>query len=269
MSQVCDRKRTTVRDIAARKGGEPLVCLTAYSALIASLLDEHVDLLLVGDSVATAQHGAPNTVGITLDQMIFHGQSVMRANPKALVALDLPFGSYEASPQQAFETASRVLKETGVDAVKLEGGEKVADTISFLTQNGIPVMAHVGLLPQSYLATGGYRVVGRADEEEARLLQDARAVEEAGAFCVVIEGVVEALARKVSDKISIPTIGIGASAACDGQILVTDDLLGFFDWTPKFARPYANLRAVIKQAVSEYANDVRERSFPSENETYS
>lgn len=268
MSQATNRKKMTIRDIAGRKGGEPIVCLTTYSAALTRLIDPHADLLLVGDSLATAQHGFDTTVQITLDQMIFHTQSAMRAGPTSVVIVDMPFGCYEASPQAAFASAARIMKETGADGVKLEGGEKMAPTIRFLTENGIPVLAHIGLLPQSINATGGYRVVGRSGAEEERLRRDAKAIEEAGAFAVVMEGMVEPVARHLTGMLKIPTIGIGASSACDGQVLVTDDLLGLFDWTPKFVRRYANLRETITEAVAAYAGDVRSRSFPAEAETY-
>ncbi len=268
MSKNQTLKRNSVSTIRARKGKEPIVCLTAYTALMAQLLDEHVELLLVGDSVGTVLHGAKTTVQVSVGDMIFHGRSVMKAEPKSLVVIDLPFGSYEASPQAAFETAARVLKETGADAVKLEGGTEMAPTIQFLTSRGIAVMAHIGLLPQSVLVKGGYKVVGRGKEEAAYLMKDAKAVCEAGAFAVVLEGVIEDVATEITQAITIPTIGIGASPACDGQILVTEDLLGFFEQTPKFVREYADLRGIITKAVSRYADDVNARQFPTNAETY-
>ena len=268
MSQTPPSKRQSVRTIRARKSGEPIVCLTAYTAPMARLLDPHVDLLLVGDSVGTVLHGHETTVQVTLEDMIHHGLAVTHARPNALVVIDLPFGSYEASPVHAFEAASRVLKETGADAVKLEGGGVMAETISFLTQRGVAVMAHIGLQPQSVLADGGYRIVGRDRAEWRRLHEDAKAVDEAGAFAVVLEGVVEPLAREITDKISIPTIGIGASPVCDGQILVTEDMLGFFERTPKFVREYAELRTAIDRAIAAYAKDVRSREFPGADECY-
>ena len=267
--QSLPRKKTTVSHIRQRKNDAPIVCLTSYSAPITSLLDKHVDLLLVGDSVAMVHHGHTSTLPITLDEMIYHGRAVMRANPKSLVVIDLPFGTYEASPQQAHETSVRVLQETGADAIKLEGGELQAATIEFPTQRGIPVLAHVGLQPQSVMATGGYKIVGKTAEQETQFMRDARAVEQAGAFAVVFEGVIESLAAQATKELSIPTIGIGASVHCDGQILVTDDMLGIFERTPKFVKKYADLHTIIDEAVETYAKDVSSRSFPSENEIYS
>ncbi len=268
MSHVKPVRRTNVADIRNRKNGEPIVCLTAYTSMMTEILDPYVDLILVGDSVGTVLHGHDSTIPVTLDEMIFHARSVKRASPTSLLVVDLPFGSYEASPQQAYETASRVLKETGADTVKLEGGVTQAASIRFLAERGVPVMAHIGLRPQAVRATGGYRIVGKTEEETANLIADADAVTEAGAFCVVLEGVIESLAREITDRISIPTIGIGASPACDGQILVTEDMLGYFDRTAKFVRRFANLRETIDQAVSAYADDVRGRRFPGESETY-
>jgi 3-methyl-2-oxobutanoate hydroxymethyltransferase len=268
MSHVKPVRRTNVADIRSRKKGEPIVCLTAYTSMMTEILDPYVDLILVGDSVGTVLHGHDSTIPVTLEEMIFHARSVKRAAPTSLLVVDLPFGSYEASPQHAYETASRVLKETGADAVKLEGGVTQAASIRFLAERGVPVMAHIGLRPQAVRATGGYRIVGKTEEETANLVADADAVTEAGAFCVVLEGVIETLAREITDRISIPTIGIGASPECDGQILVTEDMLGYFDRTAKFVRRFANLRETIDRAVSEYADEVRGRRFPAESETY-
>ncbi|NNL88430.1 MAG: 3-methyl-2-oxobutanoate hydroxymethyltransferase [Marinicaulis sp.] len=268
MSSVNPIRKQTVSHIRARKGKAPIVCLTAYDALMTEILDPHVDLLLVGDSAGTVLHGAETTIPVTLDEMILHGRSVMRADPKSLVVIDLPFGSYEASPQQAFDTASRVLKETGADAVKLEGGVTQAETINFLTERGVPVMAHVGLRPQAVRATGGYKIVGKTDVECEAMRADIDAVTEAGAFCVVLEGVIENLARELTARIEIPTIGIGASPACDGQILVTHDMLGLLEKTPKFVRLFANLRETIGDAIGAYAEAVRDGSFPAAEETY-
>lgn len=268
MSSVAPVRKTTAAEIRRRKGGEPIVCLTAYTAMMAEILDPHVDILLVGDSVGTVLHGQESTIPVTLEAMIFHARSVNRAAPKALLAVDLPFGTYESGPQQAFETASRVLKETGADAVKLEGGVCQAETIRFLVNRGVPVMAHIGLRPQAVRATGGYRIVGKTEAECNDLRADADAVAEAGAFSVVLEGVVEPLARELTERIGIPTIGIGGSPACDGQILVTEDLLGMFERTPKFVRRFANLRETIDSAISEYADAVRKRTFPADAETY-
>ncbi len=235
---------------------------------MAELLDEACDLLLVGDSVGMVVHGLPNTVGVTLDMMILHGQAVMRGSRRAMVVVDMPFGSYEGSPEEAYANAARVMKETGAQAVKVEAGSAVVDTIDFLVRRGIPVMGHVGLRPQAVLVDGGFRAKGKGEDERARILAEAKATAEAGAFSLVVEGVAEGLAREITEAVQVPTIGIGASAGCDGQILVTDDMLGLFDWTPKFVRRYADLRGEISQAVQAYAEDVRARRFPGPGETY-
>jgi 3-methyl-2-oxobutanoate hydroxymethyltransferase len=268
MSSHTEVRRLTAPDIRARKGGEPIVCLTAYSAPVAQILDPHCDLLLVGDSVGMVVHGLPNTVGVTLEMMIMHGQAVMRGAKHAMVVVDMPFGSYEASPQLAYANAARVLKETGAQAVKVESGPSIADTVAFLVERGIPVMGHVGLRPQAVNVDGKFRAKGRNADERARVLAEARAADEAGAFAIVVEGVDESLAPEITAAVSAPTIGIGASARCDGQILVTDDMLGLFDWTPKFVRRYAHLRAAIDKAASGYGADVRARRFPAAAETY-
>ncbi|MBJ7448285.1 MAG: 3-methyl-2-oxobutanoate hydroxymethyltransferase [Brevundimonas sp.] len=261
-------KRITVPDIRARKGGEPIVVLTAYDAPTAALMDAHCDILLVGDSVGMAVHGLTSTVGVTLEMMILHGQAVMRGAKRALVVIDMPFGSYEAGLETAYANAVRVLKETGAQAVKVESGPTAPATIDYLVKRGVPVMGHVGLLPQSINIDGSFKAKGREEGERARILQSARDTADAGAFAVVIEGVAEGLAREITEAIDKPTIGIGASAACDGQVLVSSDMLGLFDWTPKFVRKYADLRGVIDQAVATYADDVRARRFPAEVETY-
>lgn len=260
--------RVTAADIAARKGGEPIVCLTAYDAPTAALLDGICDLLLVGDSVGMVVHGLPSTVGVTLDMMILHGQAVMRGARTSLVVIDMPFGSYEGSPEQAFANAARILKETGAQAVKLESGRYAAETIRFLVERGIPVMGHVGLRPQAVNVTGGFKAKGRTTAERAEILAEADATAAAGAFAVVVEGVAEDLAVEITDKIAAPTIGIGASAACDGQILVTQDMLGLFDWTPKFVKRYADLRGVVEEAAATYAREVRARTFPAGAQVY-
>ncbi|WP_295216303.1 3-methyl-2-oxobutanoate hydroxymethyltransferase [uncultured Brevundimonas sp.] len=261
-------KRITVPDIAGRKGGEPIVCLTAYDAPMAALLDPHCDVLLVGDSLGMAVHGLPNTVGVTLEMMILHGQAVMRGARRAMVVVDMPFGSYEGGKEVAYANCVRVMKETGAQAVKLETSIEVAEIVAFLVRRGIPVMGHVGLRPQAILAEGGFKAKGRTDSERDRVLAEARAVAEAGAFCIVIEGVAESLAREITETIDAPTIGIGASAACDGQVLVVNDMLGMFDWTPKFVRKYADLRTEIDRAAAAFASDVKTRRFPAEVETY-
>jgi 3-methyl-2-oxobutanoate hydroxymethyltransferase len=261
-------RRLAAPDIAARKGGEPIVCLTAYTAPMAEILDVHCDLMLVGDSVGMVVHGLPNTVGVTLEMMILHGQAVMRTAKRAMVVIDMPFGSYEGAPEEAYANAARIMKETGAQAVKVESGPTVVDTIEYLVKRGIPVMGHVGLRPQSVLVDGGFKAKGKANDERVRILEEAKATARAGAFAVVVEGVAEGLAREITDAIAAPTIGIGASAGCDGQILVTDDMLGLFDWTPKFVRRYGDLRGEIGRAVAAYADDVRARRFPGPAEIY-
>ena len=255
--------KMTVTGVSARKGGDPLVCLTAYTSLTAQLLDDHADVLLVGDSLGMVLYGLDDTLGVTLDMMIAHGKAVMRRSRHACVIVDMPFGSYQESPEIAFRNAAHVMKEVGCAGIKLEGGIEMAETISFLTERGIPVLAHVGLLPQSINTAGGFRSHGRGDEEADRILADAIAVANAGAFASVVEGTIEPLARKITETIKIPTIGIGASPACDGQILVTEDLVGLFsEFTPKFVKRYADLGQQIAVAAKQYSEDVRSRKFP-------
>jgi 3-methyl-2-oxobutanoate hydroxymethyltransferase len=261
-------KRLTVPALQARKGKEPIVALTAYTMRMAQLLDPNCDLLLVGDSLGQVIYGLPSTIPVSLDMMCAHGAAVVRGSWHALVAVDMPFGSYEESPAQAFRNAARILKETGAAAVKLEGGEAMAETIAFLTQRGIPVIGHIGLTPQAVNALGGYGARGRSDAEHAKILGDARAVAEAGAFSIVVEGVVEPLAREVTAAVPCPTIGIGASAECDGQILVIDDMLGMFERVPRFVKRYGALAEEIGKAVEQYSADVRERAFPTAEQTY-
>jgi 3-methyl-2-oxobutanoate hydroxymethyltransferase len=262
-------KRVTVSAIRDAKGGEPLVCLTAYTAPVAQALDESCDLLLVGDSLGMVVYGLDSTIPVTLDMMIAHGAAVVRGSSHALVVVDLPFGTYQESPAQAFSNAARILAGAGCDAVKLEGGAVMADTIHFLTQRGIPVLAHVGLQPQSVNALGGYAARGKATAEAEAILADARAVADAGAFAVVVEGVVAPLAARITSTIRVPTIGIGASAECDGQILVTDDMMGVtFGHVPKFVRRYAEVGGTMKAAAAAYAADVRARRFPAEEHLY-
>lgn len=256
-------KRVTIRDIRARKGAEPVVVLTAYTAPIARLLDPHVDVLLVGDSLGMVLYGMDTTLGVTLDMMINHGQAVMRGSSRACVVVDMPFASYQESKEQAFRNAARVMVETGCTAVKLEGGREMAETIHFLSGRGIPVMAHIGLKPQSVHAAGGFRAQGRGNAEAAAIIDDAVAIEQAGAFSVVVEGTMEPVARSLSAQLGIPTIGIGASPACDGQVLVTEDILGLFsDFTPKFVKRYTDLSIPISDAVAAYAAEVKSRAFP-------
>ena len=261
-------RRLSAPDISALKGKTPIVCLTAYTAPMAELMDEVCDILLVGDSVGMVLHGLDNTVGVTLDMMILHAQAVMRGSKRAMVVVDMPFGSYEGGPETAYANAVRVMKETGAQAIKVESGPAVTDTIAYLVERGVPVMGHVGLRPQSVLVDGRFRARGRTNSEHDQVFEEARGAERAGAFAVVVEGVAEPLARTLTGELSIPTIGIGASPACDGQVLVLDDMLGLFDWTPKFVRRYADLRSEIDRAVRSYAADVRARRFPGEAETY-
>lgn len=260
--------RKSVRDIAAAKGATPLVCLTAYDAPMAALMDEHADLILVGDSVGMVVHGLPSTVGVTMEMMILHGQAVMRGASKAFVVVDMPFGSYETNADQAFLNAARIMKETGCQAVKIESGAYAARQIAHLVERGVPVMGHVGLRPQAINVEGGFRAKGRTLSERDIVIAEAKAAEAAGAFAIVIEGVAEDLAAEITAEVACPTIGIGASAACDGQILVTPDMLGLFDWTPKFVRRYGDLKAEVSRAVAAYAADVRSRAFPGSAETY-
>ena len=255
-------------DVLARKGGTPLVCLTAYTTPVARLVDPHCDIVLVGDSVGMVLHGMASTLGVTLDMMVLHGQAVRRGLERALMVVDLPFGAYEESREQAFRSAARLLAETGCAAVKLEGGESMAGTIRFLAARGIPVMAHVGMTPQSVNALGGYRVQGRGKHAD-RVARDAAAAAEAGAFAVVLEKVPQPLARRITADIAVPTIGIGASPACDGQILVTDDMLGLFAaFRPKFVKRYAELGRAAKAAIAAYAAEVRERRFPTAEQLF-
>jgi len=260
--------RITVPDIRALKGREKIVCLTAYTYPVAALLDPHVDVLLVGDSVGMVVHGLPSPTAVTLDMMILPGQAVVRGSSRALVVVDLPFGTFEASPEQAFASSVRVMRETGCQAVKIEAGEALAPTIAFLVRRGVPVMGHVGLRPQAVHIDGGFKAKGRTEDERIRVLAEARAVDEAGCFAIVLEGVAESLAEEINRNVQAPTIGIGASSACDGQILVTDDMLGLFEWTPKFVRRYADLRSAINGAAAQYAADVRAATFPGDAEVY-
>jgi 3-methyl-2-oxobutanoate hydroxymethyltransferase len=268
MSAQAPVKRITVPQIAARKGDTPIVALTAYTAPMAAMVDAHAEVILVGDSLGMVIHGLPSTIGVTLDMMILHGQAVMRGSARAMVVIDMPFGSYEESPQQAFRNASRIMSETGAGAVKLEGGARMADTIAFLTSRGIPVMGHVGLTPQSTLTMGGFRTQGRDQATWPAHVADARAVEQAGAFSLVVEGVMEPLADQITQAIAIPTIGIGASARCDGQILVLDDMLGLSGRVPRFVQKFGDLGPRAEQAIADYARAVRDRSFPGPDQTY-
>jgi 3-methyl-2-oxobutanoate hydroxymethyltransferase len=263
MSANIQTKAITAEDIRAQKGKEPIVSLTAYTTPMAALMDDTCDFVLVGDSVGMVLHGLPSTLGVTMEMMILHGQAVARGLSRALMVIDMPFGSYEEGPQQAFGNAARLMRETGAGAVKLEGGVEMAETTRFLVKRGIPVMAHIGLTPQSVNTLGGYKVQGRDAQADA-VIADARAVAEAGAFAVVLEKVPQALADRITADIAIPTIGIGASAGCDGQVLVVDDMLGMFTaFKPKFVKRYADLGPSAKTAIEAYAAEVRARSFPA------
>src|ERR1700756_4833444 len=268
MSVQAPQRRLTAPDIRARKGGEPIVALTSYHAHTARILDQHCDVILVGDSLGMVMHGLESTVPVTLEMMILQGHAVMRGSKRALVVVDLPFGSYEASKEQAFTSAARVLKETGCGAIKLEGGRRMAETIAFLVERGVPVMGHVGLTPQAINALGSFRAQGREEADWAPIEADAMAVAEAGAFAVVIEAVAEPLGRRITAQVPIPTIGIGASAACDGQILVLEDMLGLSPRVPKFVKRYGDLGPGIEAAIRSYAADVRSRTFPGPEHVY-
>jgi 3-methyl-2-oxobutanoate hydroxymethyltransferase len=268
MSQHSQVKRVTAPDITARKGGEPIVSLTAYHAHTAKIIDPYVDFLLVGDSLGMVMHGYETTLPVPLDLMIMHGAAVVRGSSRALVVVDMPFGSYEESPEIAFRNAVRVIKETGCGAIKLEGGRRMADTIAYLTARGIPVMAHIGLTPQSVNVMGGFKTQGRRRSEWQAIEEDAGAIAEAGAFAVVLEGMAELLAARITKQIPIPTIGIGASASCDGQILVLEDMLGLNPNVPKFVKKFAAIGAAIEDAVKDYAQEVRNRTFPGADHVY-
>lgn len=269
MSATPDRKpRLTAADIRARKGGEPVVCLTAYTTPVAELVDRHCDLVLVGDSVGMVLHGLDSTLGVTMEMMILHGQAVARGLSRACMVVDLPFGSFEESPEQAFRNAARLMAATGCQAVKLEGGIHIADTVRFLVERGIPVMAHVGLTPQSVNTLGGYKVQGRGAEGD-QVLADAKAVADAGAFAVVLEKLPAELGARITREIAVPTIGIGAGVDCDGQVLVIDDMLGMFTaFRPKFVKRFAELGQDADKAIEGYAAEVRARSFPGPEHSF-
>ncbi|XUU60349.1 3-methyl-2-oxobutanoate hydroxymethyltransferase [Erythrobacter sp. HA6-11] len=266
------RRRLTVPRIRDHKKDgktqEPLVMLTAYTARQAQLLDAHCDILLVGDSLGQVIYGLDSTLPVTPEMMIAHGAAVVRGSYHSLVVVDMPFGSYEGSKEQAFHVASRIMAETGCAAVKLEGGEAMSETIHFLTNRGIPVMGHVGLTPQAVNVLGGYAARGRSQEEHEKIIRDGKAVEDAGAFSVVAEGVIEPIAISLTQSLEIPVIGIGASAQCDGQVLVTEDMLGMFERVPRFVKRYEDIASIIEKTVATYAEEVRSRAFPGEEQTY-
>ena len=267
-SQTETARRKTALDILKMKGERKIVSLTAYHAHTAGIIDPHVDFILVGDSLGMVMHGLETTIPVTVDMMILQGHAVMRGSKQALIVVDMPFGSYEESPQIAFRNAARIMKETGCGAIKLEGGALMAPTIDFLTSRGIPVMAHIGLTPQSVNTMGGFKVQGKSKDDWAIIEEDARAVSDAGAFSVVIEGVAAPLADKLTEIVPIPTIGIGASANCDGQILVLEDMLGLSDWVPKFVKKFGSIKDHIEESVTSYADAVRDQSFPAAEHTY-
>src|SRR6202171_477897 len=268
MSLQNETKRLTAPHIRARKAGEPIVCLTSYHAHTARILDAYCDVILVGDSLGMVMHGLETTVPVTLDMMILQGHAVMRGSRRALVVVDMPFGSYEASREQAFMSAARILKETGCGAIKVEGGRRMAETIAFLVERGVPVMGHVGLTPQAINTIGSFRAQGRDEADWAPIEADARAVADAGAFSVVLEAIAEPLGRRITEAVAIPTIGIGASVACDGQILVLEDMLGLSPRVPKFVKRFGDLGPGIEAAISAYAADVRSRAFPGPEQVY-
>ncbi len=269
MSVAHHNRRITIPQLVDRKGGEPIAVLTAYTAPVARLIDPHVDVILVGDSLGMVIYGFTSTLPVTLDMMIAHGKAVVAATEHAAVVVDLPFGSYQESPALAFRAAARAMAETGCDAVKLEGGAEMAETVAFLTERGIPVMGHVGLTPQSVHALGGYKARGRSEAEAKRIVGGAVAIAEAGAFAIVIEGTIDPVSRAATEAVAIPTIGIGASAACDGQVLVIDDVLGLSgDFKPKLARRYVDLGTQIADAARLYAADVKAHRFPGPENVY-
>jgi 3-methyl-2-oxobutanoate hydroxymethyltransferase len=269
MSTPPRQKRLTPADIGALKGVRPIVSLTAYTTPIARILDNHCDLLLVGDSLGMVLYGLDTTVGVTMEMMIAHGQAVMRGAKRGCVIVDLPFGAYQESKEQAFRNAVRLMKETGCDGVKLEGGAEMAETVDFLVSRGVPVFGHIGLMPQQVNTSGGYRSKGHSEAEQDKIRRDAKAIDEAGAFAMVIEGTVEPLAREITATVKSATIGIGASPACDGQILVSDDMLGLFnEFKPRFVKHFAELANVIDKAVADYSEEVKARTFPGPEHTF-
>lgn len=261
-------KRPSILDIAARKGGEKIVTLTCYTATMAKILDGEVDIMLVGDSLGMVVYGMESTLPVTLEMMIAHGRAVASSSSRSLVVVDMPFASYQASKEDAFRAAARVMAETGAQGVKLEGGQEMAETVHFLVERGIPVMGHVGLMPQYHNALGGYRYQGRTADEAQIITADAQAIAQAGAFSIVLEGVKETVARAVTQQLAVPTIGIGASPACDGQVLVLDDMLGLSARVPGFVKHYAQMGEDVREAVQGYAQEVRAGKFPSEQYCY-
>lgn len=261
-------KRKSIIDIKEQKGKDPIVCLTAYTAPIARAIDKYVDLLLVGDSLGMVLYDYENTLPVTLNQMIEHSKSVVGASENSCVIVDMPFGTYEESKNLAFNNAAQIMKETHCDGIKLEGGQSMFETVKYLTERSIPVMGHIGLQPQSVVIDGGYKIKGKNKFDWNKYIDDAKALEEAGAFSMVLEGMAEPLAAEITALVSIPTIGIGASPQCDGQILVTEDMIGLTNITPKFVKEYINIGKLIEEAANSYSNEVRNKDFPSRNHTY-
>lgn len=268
MMRKMKKNRITVKEIKAKKGLEPICCLTAYTAPFAEILDEHVDILLVGDSLGMVLYGMDSTLGVTLDMMCNHGAAVVKASKEACVIVDMPFGTYQETKEQAFRNAAEILAKTGAAAVKLEGGKTMEETIKFLCERGVPVMGHIGLMPQSVNNMGGYKYQGKTSAEREQILEDAIAVQRAGAFSIVLEGITKSLADEITEKLNIPTIGIGASPLCDGQVLVTEDMIGMFNKVPKFVKVFGNVRKSIAESAIQFSHDVKARKFPTEKNCF-
>lgn len=261
--------RITVPQIKAQRKQTKIVCLSTYTAPFARLADEVADIILVGDSLGMVLYGLDSTLGVTIEMMCLHGRAVVKATDKALVVVDMPFGSYQGCKYKAYENAARIMAETNCSAVKLEGGKEIAENIKFLAERGIPVMAHIGMQPQSFNSYGGFKFRGRDKDEFEKIIDDAKAVEEAGAFAIVIEGVTRILAKRITDRVKIPTIGIGAAQECDGQVLVAEDILGLgSNQKPRFVKKYAELNEIIKDALADFAADVKDSKFPAKEHTY-
>lgn len=256
--------RKTILDIADLKAKKtPIVALTAYTYNVAQILDEHCDIILVGDSLGMVLYGYETTIPVDIKLIMNHAEAVVRASKNAMVVADIPFGYSQKNKEHAFDNCAKLLKKTGAQAVKLEGGEEMAETIKYLTDRGIPVMGHIGFKPQSVNMHGGYKRQGKTKEDAKKLVADAKAVEESGAFAVVVECVSEKAAKDIHKKVSIPVIGIGAGKNCDGQILVTEDMLGITEFAPGFVKNYGGLRDIIQQSVETYSKEVRNKKFPS------
>ncbi|MCI5049280.1 MAG: 3-methyl-2-oxobutanoate hydroxymethyltransferase [Rickettsiales bacterium] len=268
MSKSKHTQRTSITKLKAMKGKEKIVSLTAYSAPMAALIDQHVDFITMGDSLGMVCYGMESTLPVRLEMMIDHGKAVVNATQHACILIDMPFGSYQQSKEAAFENAAHILQETNAQCVKLEGGMEMVETVDYLCARGIPVMAHIGLKPQHVQQMGGYKYQGKTDDAAKLMLKEALAFQDAGAFALLIEGTSESVSATITKKVAIPTIGIGASPACDGQVLVTEDMLGLFESTPRFVKEYASIRKTINKAVKQYASDVRDGSFPAEEHCF-